>query len=86
MVAITAGKVGPFDLGTVVVREAFKIDPETAEVFIDATGSDPIPHIIKGVPVHLSDIRAYTDRPNFVLNPTDCTQDLDRQHAPGLGP
>ncbi len=74
IVAITAGKVGPFDLGTVVVREALKIDPETAEVFIDSTGSDPIPHIIKGIPVHLRDIRAYVDKPNFVLNPTDCTR------------
>jgi hypothetical protein len=73
MVAITAGKVGPFDIGTVVVREAFKIDPETAEVFIDSQGSDPIPHIIRGIPVHLRDIRAYVDRPEFVLNPTDCT-------------
>ena len=72
MVSITAAKVGPFDLGTVVVRLAFKIDPETAEVFIDSTGSDPIPHIIQGVPVHLRDIRAYTDRPDFVLNPTSC--------------
>jgi hypothetical protein len=72
MVAITAGRVGPFDIGTVVVREAFKINPETAEVFIDSTGSDPIPHIIKGIPVHLRDIRAYTDRPEFVLNPTSC--------------
>jgi hypothetical protein len=72
LVSITAAKVGPFDLGTVVVRLAFKIDPETAEVFIDATGSDPIPHIIQGVPVHLRDIRAYTDRPQFVLNPTSC--------------
>jgi hypothetical protein len=74
MVAITAGVVGPFDIGTVVVREAFKIDPETAEVFVDSTGSDPIPHIIKGIPVHLRDIRAYIDRPDFVLNPTDCTK------------
>lgn len=74
MVAITAGVVGPFDLGTVVIRQAFKIDPETAEVFIDSTGSDPVPHIIKGVPVHLRDIRAYVDKPNFVLNPTDCTR------------
>jgi hypothetical protein len=72
LVAITAAKVGPFDLGTVVIRQAFKVDPETGEVFIDATGSDPIPHIIKGVPVHLRDIRAYTDRPEFVLNPTSC--------------
>ncbi len=74
LVAITAAKVGPFDLGTVVIRDAFKIDPETAEVFIDATGSDPIPHIIAGIPIHLRDIRAYTDRPSFVLNPTDCTR------------
>jgi hypothetical protein len=58
----------------VVVRLAFKINPETAEVFLDATGSDPIPHIIQGIPVHLRDIRAYTDRPEFVLNPTDCTR------------
>jgi hypothetical protein len=74
MVAITAGVVGPFDIGTVVIREGFKIDPETAEVFIDSTGSDPIPHIINGIPVHLRDIRAYVDRQNFVLNPTDCTR------------
>jgi hypothetical protein len=74
LVAITAAKVGPFDLGTVVIREAFKIDPETGEVFIDATGSDPIPHIIKGIPVHARDINAYTDRPEFVLNPTGCKQ------------
>jgi hypothetical protein len=73
IVAITAAKAGPFDLGTVVVREALQINPETAEVFIDATGSDPIPHIIAGIPVHLRDIRAYVDRPEFALNPTDCT-------------
>ncbi len=69
---MTAAKAGPFDLGTVVVRDALRINPETAEVFIDATGSDPIPHIIHGIPVHLRDIRIYTDRPDFVLNPTSC--------------
>jgi hypothetical protein len=74
LVAITAAKAGPFDLGTVVIRQAFKVDPETGEVFIDATNSDPIPHIIKGVPVHLRDVRAYTDRPNFVLNPSSCAR------------
>jgi hypothetical protein len=72
IVAVTAAKAGPFDLGTVVVRYALKINPETAEVFVDATGSDPIPHIIAGIPVRLRDIRAYVDRPDFVLNPTNC--------------
>ncbi len=85
LVAITAAKVGPFDLGTVVVREAFKVDPETAEVFLDATGSDPIPHIIKGIPVHLRDIRAYTDRPNFVLNPTSCKRTSTASTLLGAG-
>ncbi len=72
IVSITSGVAGPFDLGTVVVREALKINPETAEVFVDATGSDPIPHIIQGIPVHLRDIRVYVNRPEFVLNPTSC--------------
>jgi hypothetical protein len=72
IVAITAAKAGPFDLGTVVVREALRINPETAEVFVDATGSDPIPHIVNGIPVHLRDVRVYVDRPDFVLNPTSC--------------
>lgn len=70
--AITPVKVGPFDLGTVVVRQALRINPETAEVFVDATGSDPIPHIIQGIETHARDIRVYVDRPDFVLNPTSC--------------
>jgi hypothetical protein len=85
IVAITAGIVGPFDIGTVVVREALKIDPETAEAFVDATGSDPIPHIIKGIPVHLRDIRVYVDRPNFVLNPTDCSRTSTASTVLGSG-
>jgi hypothetical protein len=71
-VSITAGVVGPFDIGTVVVRLAIRVNPRTGEVFLDSTGSDPIPHIIKGIPVHLREIRAYTDRPNFTFNPTSC--------------
>lgn len=72
VVSITDAHVGPFDLGTVVVQEALKVNPETGEVFVDSTGSDPIPHIIDGVPTHLRDIRIYMDRPEFVLNPTSC--------------
>jgi hypothetical protein len=72
IVAITTGKAGPFDLGTVVIRQALRIDPETAEVTSDGTSSDPIPHILKGVVVHARDIRVYIDRDKFVLNPTSC--------------
>ncbi len=72
IVAVTSAKVGPFDLGTVVVREALKIDPQTAIVTVDASASDPIPHIIKGIVIHVRDIRVYVDRPAFTLNPTNC--------------
>jgi hypothetical protein len=72
--AITSATVGPFDLGTVVVRSAFKVDPETAHVSVDSAGSDPIPHILEGIPVHIRDVRVYMDRPGFTLNPTNCSR------------
>lgn len=72
VVAIDSAVVGPFDLGTVVVRAAVRIDSETAQAAIDATGTDPIPHIIDGIPTHLRDVRVYIDRPAFVVNPTSC--------------
>jgi hypothetical protein len=71
-VAIDSALVGPFDLGVVVVRSAIRVDPRTAQVSIDSSGSDPIPHIIKGIPIHLRDIRVAIDRPNFTVNPTSC--------------
>jgi hypothetical protein len=85
LVAITAGVVGPFDIGTVVVRLAIDVNPETGEVFLDSTGSDPIPHIIKGIPVHLRDIRAYTDRPEFTFNPTSCERTSTASTVLGSG-
>jgi hypothetical protein len=70
--AITPAKVGPFDLGTIVIRQALRVDPTTAEVTSDGSSSDPIPHILQGVVVHARDIRVYIDRPEFILNPTSC--------------
>jgi hypothetical protein len=72
IVEITSAKVGPFDLGTVVVHLPLDINPETAAVSIPAGPADQIPHIIKGIIVHIRDIRVYVDRPNFTLNPTSC--------------
>ena len=72
MVAIDSAKIGPFDLGTVVIRSAIRIDPQTAQVAIDSAGSDPIPHILDGFPLRLRDIRIYIDKPNFMINPTSC--------------
>jgi hypothetical protein len=85
IVAITSGVVGPFDIGTVAVREALEINPETAEVFIDSTGSDPIPHIVDGVATHIRDLRTYVDLPQFTLNPTDCDRTSTASTVLGAG-
>jgi hypothetical protein len=70
--SITSATVGPFDLGTVVIRFALRINPVSGQVEIDSTGSDPIPHIIDGIVVHVRDIRVYIDREKFMINPTNC--------------
>jgi hypothetical protein len=72
LVSVTSAVVGPFDLGTVVIRFALQINPVTAQVEVSPTGSEPIPHIIKGIVTHVRDIRAYIDRPGFIINPTRC--------------
>ncbi len=85
VVAITTAKVGPFDLGTVVVREALSIDPNTAQVTVDAAASDPIPHIIKGIVIYVRDIRVYVDRSAFALNPTNCSRMVFANTITGAG-
>ena len=72
IVSVTSATVGPFDLGTVVIRFALRINPSTAQVEIDGAGSDPIPHIIQGIVVNVREIHAYIDRSKFIINPTSC--------------
>jgi hypothetical protein len=72
VVAIVPAVAGPFDVGTVVTRQALVIDPRTAVVRADGSRSDPIPHILAGIPLAVRDIRVYVDKPSFTLNPTSC--------------
>jgi hypothetical protein len=48
------------------------LNPVTAEVEVDGAASDPIPHILKGIILKVRDLRAYVDRPEFIVNPTSC--------------
>ena len=66
---VTPATAGPYDLGTVVVRTALKVDPETTRITAD---SDPIPHILQGIPLDVRTIAVKLDRPDFTLNPTNC--------------
>lgn len=69
LVVKTPAQAGPFDLGTVVVRAAIHVDPESAQVTVR---SDPLPQILEGVPVSYRTIHVAADRPGFALNPTSC--------------
>jgi uncharacterized repeat protein (TIGR01451 family) len=74
VVGITTAHVGPFDLGTVVVHLPLEIDPQTAAVSIPVGPADQIPHIIKGIVIHLREIRVFIDREKFMINPTNCNR------------
>jgi hypothetical protein len=71
LVVKVPAQAGPFDLGTVVVRNALHIDPVTTQV---TTESDPLPQILEGIPVSYRDVRVEVNRPEFTLNPTNCSQ------------
>ena len=70
--SIVPAVAGPFDVGTVVTRVALRVDPRTGVASVDGSASDPIPHILAGIPLKVRDIRVYADRPSFTLNPTSC--------------
>ena len=74
VVAVVPALAGPFDVGTVVTREALRVDPRTGEVQADGSSSDPIPHILAGIPLKVRDIRVSVDRPGFAFNPTSCSK------------
>lgn len=69
MVTITPAVAGPFDLGTVVVRVALNVDPETAQIH---AVSDVIPDVFGGVKLDIRSIDLDLDRSQFMLNPTNC--------------
>lgn len=71
LVVKVPAQAGPFDLGTVVVRNALKIDPTTTQVTAE---SDPLPQILEGIPVSYRDVRVEINKPEFTVNPTNCSQ------------
>jgi hypothetical protein len=67
---ITPALAGPYDYGVVVVRVALHVDPRTAQV---SAASDTVPSIIGGIPIRMRSIRVNIDKPNFTINPTNCS-------------
>jgi hypothetical protein len=69
LVVKVPAQAGPFDLGTVLVRNALNIDPSTTQV---TAKSDPLPQILQGIPIGYRDVRVEVNRPGFTVNPTSC--------------
>lgn len=70
LIAVTPALAGPYDYGTIVVRVALQIDPRTAQV---RAVSGRMPQIIGGVPIRMREIQVNIDRPDFTINPTNCS-------------
>ena len=66
-----AGKVGPLDLGTLVVRGSMQVDSKTGQL---SAVIDSLPRVFEGIAVRFQAISLQIDRPGFLANPTSCTQ------------
>ena len=82
LAVITPAMPGPYDLGVIVVRSAVEVDPETTAIHVL---SDPFPQIYQGIPVRIRDIRLKLDRPETMLNPTNCDPMSIDAHVTGAG-
>jgi hypothetical protein len=62
------GKVGPVDLGTVVVRASISLRGDGGLT----VRTSPLPRLIGGVPVSIRRLALTLDRPGFILNSSSC--------------
>ncbi len=62
---------GPFNLGNVIVRAAIAVDLHTSQITVT---SDPLPQLVDGVPLRVKSVNVTVDRPGFIFNPTNCSQ------------
>jgi hypothetical protein len=68
---VTPAVAGPFNLGNVIVRGAIHVNPNTSALTVV---SDPLPQIVDGVPLRVKTVNVTIDRPGFMFNPTNCSQ------------
>jgi hypothetical protein len=61
---------GAMELSPIIVRQKIEVDPTTAQV---KAISDPFPTVWHGVPLRVRRVLVNVDRPNFMINPSDCS-------------
>jgi hypothetical protein len=62
-------KVGPFELPTQRVRAKIEVDPQTAQITVT---TNELPQQVAGVPTDLREVDAVIERPEFMVDPTNC--------------
>jgi hypothetical protein len=68
-VVVTPALAGPFDLGNVVVRVPFFVDPETAQIH---PKTNSLPDVYGGTKLDIRSIFLNINRKEFTLNGTNC--------------
>jgi hypothetical protein len=63
-------EAGPFKFTEEVVRATINVNPNTARVIVSAK----LPTIKQGIPIRMRSMTVDIDRPNYILNPTDCAE------------
>jgi len=62
-------KVGPFDLGRLVVRGSLAVDLNSGQVEVQLAS---LPTVFEGLPIRFQTIGLDLNRPGFMFNPTSC--------------
>jgi hypothetical protein len=68
-VVVPAEKIGPYDYGRIVTRATINVDPHTARIMV----TSQLPTVVGGAPLRLRSLSVTVNRPNFTINPTNCS-------------
>lgn len=66
---VIPAQVGPVDLGRVIVANALVLRPGDFGLDVE---SDPLPTMLRGIPLAVRSLTITLDRPGFLRNPTRC--------------
>lgn len=70
MVLTFRALLGDFDMGTLTVRGALRMDSRSGQARIETAS---LPRISEGVPIRFRTVGLDFDRPGFIRNPTSCS-------------
>ncbi len=82
LLVVTPALAGPFDLGNVVVRVPFFLDPETAQIH---PKTNDIPDVYGGTKLDIRSVFLNINRDEFTLNGTNCRKGATAGEISGGG-